>query len=254
MSIALISLTCIFGGVLFGMWLSNLLPDHHLSSESKDTVKLGAGIVATMAALVLGILVGSAKSSFDTITNGITEVGTKVIMLDRTLAQYGPESKDVRAGVLGTIETAVRHLWPEEKTGENHLKAMEKSTGTEDIQSAIKALSPKTEAQRQLQARAEQINNDIIQLRWMLIENQQKSIPTPLLVVLVFWLTTLFISFGLFAARNMTVVVTLFISALSVSAALFIILEMSGPLEGMIKVSSAPLRKALEHMGKSAGQ
>jgi hypothetical protein len=250
MTIALISLACIFGGALFGMWLSNLLPDHHLSSESKDTVKLGAGIVATMAALVLGILVGSSKSSFDTITNGITDIGTKVIMLDRTLAQYGPESKDVRDRVRGTIEDAVRHIWPEENTGEKHLKIMENSTSAEDIQTAIKSLSPRTETQRQLQTKAEQINSDIIQLRWMLIENQQKSIPTPLLVVLVFWLTTLFISFGLFAARNTTVVITLFISAMSVSAALFIILEMSGPLEGMIKVSSAPLRKALEHIGK----
>jgi hypothetical protein len=249
-TIALISLTCIFGGVLFGMWLSNLLPDHHLNSDSKDTVKLGAGIVATMAALVLGILVGSAKGSFDMITNGITEVGTKVIMLDRTLAQYGPESKDVRDNVRASIENAIRHIWPEEKTGEKHLKAMEKSTRVEDIQTGIKKLTPRTEAQRQLQERAEQFNNDIIQLRWMLIENQQKSIPTPLIVILVFWLATLFISFGLFAARNMTVVITLFISAMSVSAALFIILEMSGPLEGMIKVSSEPLRKALEHIGK----
>ena len=250
MTIALISLACIFGGVLFGMWLSNLLPDHHLSSESKDTVKLGAGIVATMAALVLGILVGSAKSSFDTISSGITEVGTKVILLDRTLAQYGPETKEIRDGVRGTIENAIHHIWPEEKTGEKHLQIVEKSKRIEDIQAAIRGLSPVTDYQRQLQARAEQINSDIIQLRWMLIENQQKSIPTPLLVVLVFWLTTLFISFGLFAARNVTVVVTLFISAMSVSAALFIILEMNGPLEGMIKVSSAPLRKALEHVGR----
>jgi hypothetical protein len=249
-SIALISFVCIFGGFFLGMFLSYLLPDHHLSSESKDTVKLAAGIIATMSALVLGILVGSSKSSFDTISNGFTEIGTKAIILDRTLAHYGPEAKELRERLRAMLVTAVQHIWPEESAGGKKPLKVERSTGVEEFQTAIRGLTPRNEAQRQLQMRAEQINNELIQLRWMLIENQHKSLPIPLLVVLVFWLAMLFTSFGLFAARNLTVMFALCISAMSVSAALFIILEMSTPLEGMIKVSSEPLRKALEHMGK----
>jgi hypothetical protein len=250
MSVALLTFACIFGGAFVGMGLSMLLPGHHLSSDSKDSVKMAAGIVATMAALVLGLLVGSSKGSFDTMNSGITQIGAKVIMLDRTLAHFGPETKEIRDKLRGTMETVLRNVWPEEKTGEKNLGTVEKSRGVEALQAAIRGLAPQTEHQKMLQAQAEQLAGELAQLRWMLIEQQQTLLPTPLLVVLVFWLSMLFTSFGLFSARNITVIIALCISALSVSAALFIILEMSTPLDGMIKVSSAPIRKALEHMGK----
>jgi hypothetical protein len=250
MTIALITFACIFGGALLGICLSLALPQHHLSNESKETVKLGAGLIATMAALVLGLLVGSAKSSFDTMNNGITEMGAKVIMLDRVLAHYGPESKDTRDALRGTILNAMRLIWPEEKTGQAHLDVIETSHGMEGIQARVRDLAPQTEMQRQLQTQAVQISSDLAQMRWMLIEQRQKSLPPTLLVVLVFWLAVLFTSFGLFAPRNATVITVLCISALSVSGALFLILEMNSPLDGMIKISSAPLHKALEHLGK----
>jgi hypothetical protein len=236
------------------MGLSLALPEHHLSSESKETVKLGAGLIATMAALVLGLLVGSAKSSFDAMNNGITEMGAKVIMLDRVLAHYGPESKNARDALRGTIVGAMNHIWPEEKAGKANLDLVEKSHGMEGIQTRIRALVPQTDTQRQLQAQAVQISSDLAQMRWMLIEQRQQTLPVTFLVVLGFWLTMLFTSFGLFAPRNATVITVLCISALSVSGALFLILEMNSPLEGMIKVSSAPLHKALGHLGKEAGR
>jgi hypothetical protein len=182
--------------------------------------------------------------------NGITEMGAKVIMLDRVLAHYGPESKDTRDALRGTILNAMRLIWPEEKTGQAHLDVIEKSHGMEGIQARVRDLAPQTEMQRQLQTQAVQISSDLAQMRWMLIEQRQKSLPPTLLVVLVFWLAVLFTSFGLFAPRNATVITVLCISALSVSGALFLILEMNSPLDGMIKISSAPLHKALEHLGK----
>ena len=250
MTIALITFACIFSGALLGMCLSLALPDHHLSNDSKETVKLGAGLIATMAALVLGLLVGSAKSSFDAMNNGITEIGAKVILLDRVLAHYGPESKYARDALRGTIVNAVRQIWPEEKNKQVHLDDLEKSYGMEGIQTRIRELAPRTDTQRQLQVQAVQISSDLMQMRWMLIEQRQKSLPTTFLVVLAFWLAMLFTSFGMFAPRNATVIAVLCISALSVSGALFLILEMNSPLDGMIKVSSASLQKALEHLGK----
>src|SRR4029453_5628978 len=95
-TIFLLSAGCMFGGALLGLLLSSLLPEHHLRDNSKDTVKVVAGMIATLAALVLGLLVGSAKSSFDALNTEITQSGTKIILLDRVLAAYGPETKDAR--------------------------------------------------------------------------------------------------------------------------------------------------------------
>jgi len=120
----------------------------------------------------------------------------------------------------------------------------------EMIQAKLRSLTPTTDAQRQLLSQAEQISNDMLQARWLLIEQAQSALPMPFLVVLLFWLTMLFLSFGLFAPRNATVIIVLLIGAMSVSGAVFIILEMNHPLRGMIKVSSAPMRKALEHLGQ----
>jgi hypothetical protein len=144
------------------------------------------------------------------------------------------------------IETS----WPEEKTRGAGLAGFERSNNMEMLQAKLRELVPTTDAQRQLLSQAQQIGGDLLQSRWLVIEEAQSALPTPFLVVLLFWLTMLHISFGLFAARNATVITVLLISALSVSGAIFIILEMNHPLQGMIKVSSAPMRKALEHLGQ----
>ena len=250
-TIFLISAGCMFGGALLGLLLSNLLPEHHLRDNSKDTVKVVAGMIATVAALVLGLLVGSAKNSFDAMNTELTQSSTKVILLDRVLAAYGPETKDARERLRSGVATAITKIWPEEKTEEAAgLANLERSNQLELLQAKLRQLTPATDLQRQLLAQAQQISSDIAQSRWLMIEQAQSALPMPFLVVLLFWLTMLHLSFGLFAARNATVITVLLISALSVSGAIFIILEMSHPLQGMIKVSSAPMRKALEHLGQ----
>jgi len=130
------------------------------------------------------------------------------------------------------------------------MTGFERANAMEMIQAKLRELTPATDAQRQLLSQAQQIGGDMLQARWLLIEQAQSALPLPFLVVLLFWLTMLHLSFGLFAARNATVISVLLISALSVSGAIFIILEMNHPLQGMIKVSSAPMRKALEHLGQ----
>ncbi|HCZ17038.1 MAG TPA: hypothetical protein DHV85_21200 [Candidatus Accumulibacter sp.] len=250
MSIALITLVCILGGALLGLFVGTRLPEHHLSDDSKDTVKLGAGLVATMAALVLGLLVGSAKHSFDAMDNGIIDIGARTIMLDRALADYGPETMEIRAVLRSTLTKAMANIWPEEKTTQAHLEIVARAVGMETIRSAIRRLAPQDDTQHQLQSLALQISGDLARMRWQMIEQRTKSLPTTLVVVLVFWLAMLFASFGLFAPRNATVIAVLSIAALSVAGALFSILEMNSPLDGIIKVSSAPLHKALDLIGK----
>jgi hypothetical protein len=249
-TVGVISTACMLGGALIGLGLQRLLPKHHLSKDSQDVVKLGAGVVATVTALVLGLLVSSAKSSFDATNTRITQVGATIIILDRTLAQYGPEAKNVREDLRRSVETTMHKIWPEERTSVSAMSAIERGGAVEAIQTELRKLTPQNDDQRQLLVQARQLANDVSQSRWMLIEEAQSELPTTFLVVLVLWLTILFLSFGLFAPRNATVVVALFICACTMSAAIFLILEMNRPLDGFIKVSSAPLHKALEYVGK----
>jgi hypothetical protein len=250
LTLGLISAGCIFGGVLLGLLLRGLLPDYHLRDESKDTIKLGAGMIATVSALVLGLLVASAKNAFDTTEEEITQRAAKIIFLDRLLADYGPETKDTREQLRRTVAASIEMLWPNEQTGASGLSAYERMNGMQVTQMTLLKVTPTTDAQRQLFATAQQIITDLRQSRWLLIQRGQRAIPIPFLVVLLFWLTTLHVSFGLFAPRNATVISVLLISALSVSGAIFIILDMTHPLQGVIKVSSGPMRTALEHLGQ----
>jgi hypothetical protein len=248
--IALISAACIFGGAMLGLWLRSRLPGHHLSTDSKDTIKLGAGMIATLSALILGLLVSSAKSSFDTVGSEVTQAAAKIIFLDHLLADYGPETKTAREQLRLNVAGGIQMIWPEEKTGSSGLSALEHAKGMDALSLKLHELVPATELQRQLLPQAQQLCDGLRQSRWLVIEQTQNALPTPFLVMLLFWLTMLHMSFGLFAPRNTTVILVLLVCALSVSGAIFLILDMNHPLSGVIKVSSAPMLKALEHLGQ----
>jgi hypothetical protein len=136
--------------------------------------------------------------------------------------------------------------WHPRANAVSALQAIEASKITATLQKRLSELASVNEEQKMLLGQLWQISGDIRNDRLLLIEQQQAGLPPILLWLLVFWLTLLFVSFGLFAPRNVTVIVVLLVCALSVSSAIFLILEMSRPLEGVIKVSSAPMRKALE--------
>ena len=236
---------------MLGMWLHKVLPERHLDAASKDTIKLGAGLLATLAALVLGLLVSSAKSSFDAMNTGIAQAGAKVLLADHVLADYGPETKDVREQLRNIVASSIDRVWPEEKGKRGGLRAMESLGDPAQLYKArLRGLSPTNDFQKSRLAQALQISDDILQTRLLLMEGEQSNLPTTFVVILVFWLTGLFVSFGLFAPSNGVVMTVLLICALSVSSAIFLILEMNRPLDGFIKASNAPLRKAVELIGK----
>ncbi|MCX5888373.1 MAG: hypothetical protein NTW99_15590 [Chloroflexi bacterium] len=233
------------------MLLRTILPEHHVSDESKDVVKLGIGMIATMAALVLGLLIASAKGSFDTASSGLRQAGSRIILLDRVMAHYGPETMKARDLLRRVIASSIARSWPEDKVELSLAKAGEGRVDIEAVQDQLRQLSPRNDAQRWLWSRALQISGDIAENRWLLIEQMgQSSIPMPFLVILVFWLTVIFATFGLFSPRNATVIVVLLVCALSAAGSLFLILELDNPYGGLIKVSSAPLRNALAHLGQ----
>jgi hypothetical protein len=237
---------CIFGGAMLGMWLRGVLPAHHLDAETKDLVKLGVGLIGTMAALLLGLLVASAKSSFDTQSSELTQMAANVILLDRALAHYGPATSEMRGMLKIAVARMIDQVWPKDgKVG-----AVPVQAGTEVVFDKIQELVPRSDAQHALQSQAESILINFGQTRLLLFAQSATSISTPFLVVVVFWLTVLFVSFGLFAPRNATAIVTLLLAAISVAGALFLILELDHPFSGLIQISSAPLRNALLVLGK----
>ncbi len=249
-TIALITTGCIFGGTLLGLGVRRFLPDHHLNDDSRDAVKVGAGMISMMAALVLGLLVSSAKSRFDSTNAAIVESGTTVVLLDRVLANYGPETKEIREALSQNLADGIKLLWPDEAPAESVLKTFEQTPRMEQVMARVRMMQPQTDLQRALQAEAQKLCQDLLFIRWLQIEQAQTELPLPFLVILLFWLTMLYMSFGLFAPRNGTVLTMMFIGALALATAMFLIIEMNRPMGGAIKVSSGPMRKALEHLGR----
>jgi hypothetical protein len=248
--ITLISAVSIFAGALLGMGLQRQLPERHLSKEMQDLVKVSAGTIATLTALVLGLLVSSAKSSYDEVNNGVVQGSANFILLDRTLAHYGPEANAAREQLKLALAGTIERVWPTGKTGIPVLTAIERAKGMELVQDKLDELTPKNEVQRQALAQSRQIVSDMSQTRWLLVEEAQSWLPAPFLLILIFWLTLLFVSFGLFAPRNLMALTVLFVGACSLSAAIFLVLELNQPLDGLMKVSNAPLRNAMEQMGQ----
>src|SRR5215470_1507790 len=171
LAIAGITFACIFGGALLGMFFRSVLPEHHLNPESKDVVKVGMGLIATMAALVLGLLTGSAKSSFDTQDGELKQMAANVLLLDRTLAHYGPDTKNIRDQIRNAIEYKLAATWPEDGTAVR-VDTSETTPAVERIEDEIRALSPQNDVQRALQSRALEISGGLLQTRWLSLEQQ----------------------------------------------------------------------------------
>ena len=241
-----------FGGALLGMWLRTLLSEHHLSAESKDAVKVGIGLIATMTALVLGLVISSAKSSYDDVNSGVKKAAVDVLALDRVLARYGSETEEIRKGLQRAIGARIEMIWAQGSSKPTNLDPTSLGAGTEAerLAGAIRALKPRDDSQRALQSRALDMTEALLQARWLVVAATQPSVPVPFLMILVFWLTITFASFGVFAPRNAMVLTVFFVCALSVSLAVFLVLEMDAPFDGLLKVSADPLRYAYAHLNQ----
>ena len=248
MAIGWIVFALVFGSALLAMYVHSLLPAEHLSSDSKDVVKLGIALIATMSALVLSLLVASAKSAFDTRSNQLTEASADMIMLDRALARYGPETQEARALLERSVVVTLERFWPTQ--GKGSITLDPRTNPVEALYDKIEALTPQSDVQRSMQSQALTLAAAVGRTRLLLFEHLGASIPVPFLVVLVFWLCIIFASFGLFAPRNATVITVLCVCALSVAGAIFLILELDRSFEGLLQVSSAPLRAALAQLGR----
>jgi hypothetical protein len=224
------------------------LSQDHLSADTKESVKLGMGLVGTMAALILGLLVASAKSAYDSEKSEVTQMAAKLVFLDRVLANYGPESADTRVVLRRMVEGSISRMWPDERSHNAQLDPI--GSGAEEVHKAIQKLAPRNDVQVSLKSQAVGVGSDLGQLPWLLFEQSGRSISMPLLIVVISWLAIIFFSWGLFAPDNSVAIAALLLAAVSVSGAIFLILELDQPFDGLIHISSTPMRNALAHLGK----
>jgi hypothetical protein len=233
---------------LVGGRLRRTLTAEQLSAESRDAVKLALGLVATMTAILLGLLISSAKSSFDTARSEVMQIAAKVALLDRVLVLYGPETIEARRALRDATAEGVRRTWPDNPRRAVQLNPNEQMGDA--VYVAISHLRPQDEAQRSLKTQAANLMVQLAELRSLVQAQAVSSVSKPLLIALVLWLVVIFFGFSLLAPANLPSTLALVAGAFSVACALFIILELDFPFAGVIRVPSDPMTNTLNHLAK----
>jgi len=248
--IAAIVFICVSAGALGGVALRARVSDQYFDDDLRDGMKLVLGLVSTVTAMVLGLLVNSSNSLLVTQGSEVQQLSTHFVELDRRLAFYGPETREIRAMLPGVIAAEIERLWqPGNVAGADLTQAQATLVG-DDVYVRILALKPQSDAQRFGQNRALQTFVDMAHIRLLMNEQESEAIPWPFMVVLVFWMVALFTGFGILARRNAMGVTTLFVGALVVAGAMYLVVDMRHGYTGLIQVSSAPMQRALAQVGR----
>jgi hypothetical protein len=243
---ALVILLVICGGTGIGMHFAHSISAAHLSDQSKSAITVATAVVGTASALVLGLLISSASSAFSQRSTDVVQMATDIIRLDGVLRDYGSPADIARKSLAQYADLKLADLFP---NGSERAPLIDDTTTMrmlDDMRKAILALGPTNDSQHWLKQRALQFIDDIAETRWTLALRQNVDpVPVPFLVTLVFWLTLLFGSFGLFAPRNPTVIAILGLCALAVSSGVGLVIDMTDPFNGFVRVSSLPMQEAI---------
>jgi hypothetical protein len=239
----LVTFMCIALGGAAGMLVRIRLPDR-LIADSREVVRLGAGLMATVAALVLGLMIASAKNSYDTQAANVRQLTANLILLDELLEQYGPETEDARRMIRRAAAITIQRIWHEDPSAKN-TTTFSASGAAEQFFTIVETLSPDSDLQRSVKPRIVQAATELARTRLLMFVHVDNAIPKPLLVIVVLWLTVIFASFTLFVEPNAVVAISSLIYALAVSSALFLIVDMSQPFSGLMKISNEPLQHVL---------
>ena len=245
--ISIITFALVFGGALLGMYFRNALSDDHLREDVRDVIRLSTGLIGTIAALVLGLLIASAKSSYDTKSTQIKQITINIILLDLLLEQYGPDAKNLRIMLRNAIPPLIDRIWNEGDRAK--LSPFTATVEAQEFVKKVQQLEPNNDSRRGLQAQVLSAAANFTQARLLLFTQAHDAIPAPFLAILIFWLAIIFTSFGLFVRYNRIVIATFFVGGLSVASAIFLILEMGQPFAGLMQISSEAPHHALAPLG-----
>ena len=245
--VATVTFALVFGGALLGLYFRKVLSEDGLRDDVRDVIKLSAGLIGTMAALVLSLLLASAKGSYDTKSTQIKQITADIIQIDLDLERYGPDAQNLRVVLRSAIPVVIGQIWNE---GDHaRLRPFTATVEAQEFVKKLQQLHPNNDSQRALQSQLLSTIAHLSQARLSLFTQSNDAIPAPFLVILILWLAVIFTSFGLLVRPNRMAIVTFFIGGLSVASAVFLILEMGQPFAGLMQISSEAPRHALAPLG-----
>jgi hypothetical protein len=260
---AAVVLVILLGCSTLGLRVRPLLSERHRSREVIEFVQLVVAMLVTFAALVLGLLTSSVKTSFDKVGDDLRGLAIQVIQLDRSLREWGTEAQPTRELLRAYIAAAIATTWTREPKPPGDYYPTEAPTRsgselespvTDDllarIELAIRQLEAHDPMHRRLLTTCISQFERLMHTRWQILEETGSAISTPFYVVLVFWLGIVFGSFGLNAPRNGLSYTIILLGAISIASAMFVILELDTPFEGYFAVSSQPMRDALAYLSR----
>lgn len=243
-AIAIAAFGFILAGTIAGTMLRSRLPEAHLTGDSKEVIRLATALVGTLTAVVLALLFAATRTSFEHTSGYVSRLSADIVELDEILRDYGPETAPVRMQLRAEIGPLIDSIWQEQaaKAGRPTNPRIAHDASATYL---LRQLKPKNPVQASLQARALAISSDIAQTRLALFAQPPDSVSHPFIVVLVLWLTFIFTTFSMSAKPNPTLTIVLGVCVLSASAAVYLILELGQPFDGLMQVSNNTLRSAL---------
>jgi hypothetical protein len=244
--VGVVIFACLAGAALASLLIYPRFPEHHRQDDTSAVVRLSANLFVVMSSLVLGLMINSAKNTFETIDHNVHNFATQLIILDRSLRQYGPDTADARATLTAYLQRLVDATSPTQRTPAvaNRLSELLLNKVGDQLADLT---PPEAKRAAALQAATQQLQK-VIEQRWVLVGQSDGIIPVPLILLLVAWLMLIFASFGFRAPRNATIVGTFIVSSALAAAALYLILDMDTPFTGPIQISTAPLQRALTEL------
>jgi hypothetical protein len=243
---ALLIFLCLVAASLGCLFTYKRLPLHYRQEDTHAVVKLAANVFVVMTSLVLGLMINSAKNTFEAIDHNVHTFAATLILLDKTLREYGPEALETRERLHTYGRRAVAGTWPgkgkpliDDPAAEKLLTAAE---------SSLNSIRPDEADRLLVWNEARGLMQSIVELRWLLAEDSEGNIPSPLIVMVVAWLILIFASFGYRAPRNHIVVITFVVASALISTSMYLIMDMDVPFSGPMQVSPSPMHRALAYM------
>src|SRR3954453_17892852 len=239
---------CIFTGGMIGLHLHRVLPRTHLTKEALDVIKLGTGMLSVLASLVLGLLIATAKSSHDSTEQAVQSYAAELALLNEVLRDFGAPATGARDLLHNYVEHFIVDTWPPNGVASELGRDPATRRMLEHVRETIRALKPVDPGQAELQSEALKITTELLRQRWLLIEHQGPNVQIVVIVILLAWVTVIFVSFGMNAPTNPIVIGAFLICSLAIGASIFLILEMDRPLEGIMRISKEPVVRVLSQM------
>jgi hypothetical protein len=241
----LIAFVVIFGSGMLGLLVSSILPKHHTAEATQAIVQTTMGTISILAALVLGLLVATAKGKFDTVSTQVEQVAGNLMLLDHELRNYGPDTAESRGLLRRYAEAKIKAVWPREAADRPMLDDPAGLQLLEAFQQSLRGLAPKTDTQRLILADALPITGDLVKITWRQVALAANKFTHPFLIMTQVWLGMLFFSWGLFAPRNAIVIGAMLLGAASIACTIILVEDFDNPFEGFVTVSPGPMQEAL---------